>query len=850
MVLRLLREAGGASTIAALKVAANARGITRFDEHLGELMASALVLYTEAARVRHELWNRRSNSYSGWIQDPEYRIEIVEAASALADDSIELPPSAEAVELYAAEPYGIEERSPAALLHAVWSVVRWASERDLTLTKTTGALRKADVKALDNQLKEAVELRDFAFVLALGSGLLEVRRERVVAHRNASQLFEMPPREQIARLLKTWLALENWSEFFRIPEIETENHIVPRAQADPEIWGAPRSDVPTAQSLVEARAYLLGILQGADAKSLGQWQSLASLLRLVRARNPEFLIPLVTQRPRYGSRARDGQYQGFWPRGESRWDAAFGRETDWDLVEGRYLHQVLAEPLSWLGLVAIARDQSGAVAAFRLSPLGAHLLGLSDEAPVSEAPAGADKPLIVQPNFEIIAYTDAQHLRTLYQLERFATRERAERVAHYKLDRESVYRGFQDGLSAAEMREFLELHSRSGVPQNIAYSLDDWQMLWERVTVRPAASVIEAGSAAEMDAFLAALPDSAATRLAPKWAAIEARYLEAARVIMAATPNARAFDYSIAIEQAFETTADLEILVPQANFDLWLGSKLEQFADAQPDETQPDDKWRAENEKVRFRITRESVERAAKLGVTADETLAFLAQTGTPPLPANVALTVRGWGGAVEPLGLGALQVLSAAPGVIAQMASIGELRPLLWLGAGESVALVKTADVPKLRAALQARGIALDGTPATHLSAPRPLATPKTPPRQRPASRGVEVASGIGAKVKPVVVAAHPDEGDLPLQSGLEPSAIKKLLKNAISTSRCVVIQYQSKALHALRKIAPLEVYSEGGNTYLSAWDYWRDDGRIFRVDRVTRIAVLDEEFDAGQFE
>ncbi len=837
VLLRLLRDLGAYSTIAALKIAAGAVGLARFDEHLDALMTSALVLYAEPTRVRHELWNARP-AYSSWNKNAEFKIEIVETARELADDSIPLPPPAHALQAYAQEPYSIEEQSPASLLHVLWSVTRWASEREITLTKTTNTLRKADLKALDGLLKEQGNLKGFAIALALGTGLLLQQRERITADAESSEFFARAPRAQIERLFQSWLRLENWSEFFHIAEIETDNQIIPRSGPGSYEWDYSSSDVPTAQSLVGARAYLIGILKRAGGQSLGQWQSLASLQTLVKAENPEFLIPPRRARYSYGRRGED-EYEGFWPRGQNRWNSGFARGADWNQVEGRFLRQMLAEPGCWLGLVAIARDKNGEVVAFRLSPLGAHLLGLSDQIPDLEAQTQGEKPLIVQPNFEIIAYTDAGHLRALYQLERFATRERAERVAHYKLSRDSVYRGLQDGLSAAEMREFLEQHSRSGVPQNIAYSLDDWEKLWQSITLAPAASVIEAGTETEMDAFLGTLPAGAATRLAPNWATIEARYLEAARDHLA-TKSARAFDYGLAIERAFTTDENLKIAVPRANLDLWLQSKLEQFAEPLPDE----------RSKARFQITPDSMARALKLGLKADDVTEFLAQTGTPPIPANVTLTVQGWGGAVKPVALGAMQVLVAAPAVIAQIAAIEALRPLLWLGAGEGAALIQKDDVPRLRAELKKRGIALDGEAQTHLSAPRAATPQAAPSRLCPPSRAVAVGNGKARNAKTAKVAAHPDEGDVDLQSGLDSEETEKLIEGAIEKSRCVVIEYQSKVRRALRKINPLQLFEDGDNVYLGAWDHWRQASRVFRVDRILGIAVLDEKFDPGKFE
>ena len=832
MLLRVLREQGGSSTINALKVAANTQGLSHFDQNLHELMRRALVLFTTPGNVRHELWRAADGRRSNWNLNADYAIAGVELALELAGNSIELPRATHILQAYDAEPFAIEEQSPATLLRAVWSIVRWASERKITLTKTTNALRKADLKVLEALLQESIYLKGFAMALAFEAGLLEQQREKIEVAPDAPEFFARAPREQIEKLCHAWIRLQNWSEFFRIAEIETENHIVPRANASS--WSYEQSDVPNDEALPAARAYLIGLLKRAGRATPGQWQSLASLRSLVETENPEFLISRQNQRGYYGGSSGTDFYRGFWPTGGNRWRSLFHRGEDWDKVEGRFLRQMLCEPLRWLGLVAIARDAANEVVAFRLSPSGAHLLGLADEAPAIEN-SESEKPLIILPNFEIMAYTEAAHLPVLYQLERFATRERAERVAHYKLDRDSVYRGLQDGLSAREMREFLERHSRSGLPQNIAYSLDDWQKLWERVAVRASASIVEAESEAELDAFLATLPTDGATKLAPCWAVIEPRYVEVARNILESR-GARGFDYSIETEQAFTTSESLEIAVPTANLDLWLRAKLEQFADEAP----------AVKGKARYQITRASVERAAKNGVKAEAILEFLRETGTPPLAANVTLSVRGWGGAVKPVALGSMQILVAAPAVIEQLASIEELKPLLWLGL-EGAILVNAADVPKLKTQLKQRGISFDGQAETHLKAPQPLPFEATPRRLKPAQRSIEV--GMKRVTKRTLVAAHPDESEVDLQVGLSESEVEDLLETAMEKSLCVVIEYQSKVRLALRKINPLRFIEDGGHSYIGAWDHWRKGDRIFRLDRITRIALLDERFDPERF-
>jgi hypothetical protein len=746
VMLRLLREAGGASTLLGLKTAANRAGISNFDEHLHDLMRQSLVLFSTIGNVRHELWRNPNSVSYGWRASLDYKLVGVQAAMALAGDEVELPPPAHSLRAFEGEPHSVHEESPAALLHAVFTVARWAGERDIVLAKTTGAPKKTDLRALQAQLKGKPEWSDFVLALALGAGLLRQARGKIEAAPDAPAFFTLPPREQVARLYEAWLSLRTWSEFFRIPQIETDSQTIPSAAQS--TYGY--SDVPTAQALPPARAFVMGVLRRSGSATVGQWQSLASLLQVAEAEEPEFLIPRGRNRYHYGG-AREDSYYGIWERGGSRWSSKLSRDEDWAKVEGGFIRQMLCEPLLWLGLVATAQDGKGEVVAFRLTPLGAQVLGLASALEEAREGEAGERPLIVQPNFEIIAYTEARHLTILYELERFADRVSAERVAHYALSRESVYRGLKDGLSAPEMRQFLERHSRSGLPQNIAYSLGDWQEQFERVTLRRSASVIEADSADELDALLGTLPAEAATRLAPCWAVIEPKYLQDARSALAARKDARALDYALPVAQAFHVTEDLQVVVPVENLDLWLRSRLEQFADALPSSDGESDGA------TRFQISRSSLARAAEMRLKHDEVLAFLEEVGTPPLPADVSLTVRGWGDALAPAFLGAASVLVAEAGLVEQLAAVESLRSLLWLRADDRVALVRDEDVPRLRAELEKRGLLADATPSAHLRPPRRPKAEATPPRSRPAHRAVSITSGVGQKIRPAVVSRAP---------------------------------------------------------------------------------------------
>lgn len=844
LLLRLLREAGGRNTVRALKTAASRAGVTGFDEHLHELMRQAMVLYATRGSVRHELWRGPNSISYGWEPSLEYNIVGVPAALALAGDEIELPPPAHALRAFEGEPCSVQEQSPSGLLHAIFTVVRWVGEREIVLAKTTGAVKKLDARALQTQLKDRAEWSEFGLALAVRAGLLRQARGKIEVSPDAAAFFALPPREQVAQLYEAWMGLSTWSEFFRIEEIQTQDQNIPTEATAAYSF----SDVPTAEGLPPARAFVMGVLKRSGSATMGQWQSLASLLEVVKVEEPEFLIS-HSRRRYYSSASRGGSYGGFWKRGLNFWEGRLSQTEDWNQVEGRFIRQMLCEPLLWLGLVATAQDEKGQLAAFRLTPLGAHLLGLAPAPPEAQGEQAQERPLIVQPNFEIIAYTEASHLRALYELERFAERVSAERVAHYKLSRASVHRGLQEGLSAQFMREFLESHSRSGVPQNIAYSLDDWQAQFERLTLHRSANVLEADSPSEMDALLSALPPAAVTRLAPLWAVIDPKYLEAAQNALAALPDARALDYALRVEQAFLVTEDLQIVVPQANLDLWLRSRLEQFADALPS-TEPNREPKGELKGgARFEITRSSLARAGEVGLGHDEVMIFLEEFGTLPLPADVALTLRGWGGALAPVALGTMSVLVAEAGLLAQMAAVEALRPLLWLQADDRVALVRDQDVPKLRAELEQRGLLTNARPGTHLRELRRPKAPATRSRLLASNRAVSLERATLRKPEPAQVSARPEEDEVQLEAASDMERVQELLEGAIERSRSVVIEYQSKSLQSRRKVSPLEVIFDMGHDYLHAWDHWRGAHRVFRLDRILALAVLDEKFNANQF-
>jgi hypothetical protein len=169
-------------------------------------------------------------------------------------------------------------------------------------------------------------------------------------------------------------------------------------------------------------------------------------------------------------------------------------------------------------------------AAVRMTDLGRRLVGgerlaLPEAEPAKEPRVGdSTRPLVVNPDFEVILFPEGDVNEVAHRLDRFAGRTKSDEVQHYRITRDAVERAVVKGMHADEILEFLELYSRVGVPQNVAYSIREWAsrvaFLRQREVV-----LVTASSSAALDHALS-LDDVQrilVERLSPTAAALRAR---------------------------------------------------------------------------------------------------------------------------------------------------------------------------------------------------------------------------------------------------------------------------------------------------------------------------------------
>jgi hypothetical protein len=220
------------------------------------------------------------------------------------------------------------------------------------------------------------------------------------------------------------------------------------------------------------------------------WHELPTFIARTKLYVPYLLFPR-----QYGSRV-DRYSVGSNPYG---WDFRLRRgwlthREGWHLVEGGFIRAIVSGPLHWLGLTEV--NDQGHPDAFRLAS-GFALITSDLPVNVEEPPGGR---LIVQPNFELVALAPVSEA-LLVNLDRFAERVRLEHIAQYRLTRTSVTRAIQVGLHASAIQEILERAAGGEIPQNVRYSLTEWERQARRIELWRGVTLLEVDDVALLDAL-------------------------------------------------------------------------------------------------------------------------------------------------------------------------------------------------------------------------------------------------------------------------------------------------------------------------------------------------------------
>ncbi|KAA3607810.1 MAG: hypothetical protein DWQ01_12035 [Planctomycetota bacterium] len=122
-----------------------------------------------------------------------------------------------------------------------------------------------------------------------------------------------------------------------------------------------------------------------------------------------------------------------------------------------------------LGVIDLGYDASGRACAFRLTSMGAELLGVI---PGRELEGAGH--IVVNPDFEVVLFPEEHSHTLVYQLDRFCQRELTDSLYHYRITPGSLHRALSEGMDLNGIVDLLGRLSRTPLPQNVLFSLESW----------------------------------------------------------------------------------------------------------------------------------------------------------------------------------------------------------------------------------------------------------------------------------------------------------------------------------------------------------------------------------------
>lgn len=394
----------------------------------------------------------------------------------------------------------------------------WSASRETTVQITNaGLVRVTDLRRLASQLMVAetiktgskeTDYRRLLFMRFLASALDIIKVRPYAGYVEATvapSFFSLGPTTRVQRSFEQWRDGLWWNELWATHTGSTISSTDVLARQTPAPVAAARRAVLDALALLVKQTEKK---QGANTA----WVTLDELADYLLMHNDEFLVDRLTAETlasSYGytpysslvfSPYDHNQLGWMWTTYQNNEDAG------WKGVECAFMRSVLTEGLYWLGLVDLGytrpvSPQGGTppdgVAAVRLTEMGRWLLL---GAPPPDIPEERGR-VVVQPNFRIFAF-DPISDAVLAQLDSFASRQNAERAIEYEMSRDSVYEAQLEGRTTAQIAAWLEEVTGSALPQNVARSLAEWQVDFERVTVHRLVGWVEAATPALIEVLL------------------------------------------------------------------------------------------------------------------------------------------------------------------------------------------------------------------------------------------------------------------------------------------------------------------------------------------------------------
>ncbi len=245
------------------------------------------------------------------------------------------------------------------------------------------------------------------------------------------------------KMLHAWTTIESWPEG--------------RERVDLSLWGA---------SWPAFRTTLLNALGELEE---GRWYDEQRFIQRLLQREPDLL-----------RQAHVGAV------GQSRLAISLDVPAEIDDRRARILTLIIGTTLEtagvWLGLIERSRHPATGTSALRLTSVGRWLTARDRSEP--SLPSLGDAPLAVGANFQVLLYRPTP--RRVWNLSSFAELQTLDRVSTYALTAEALIRSLASGIDLDQVVGYLEKQNGGPLPQNVSYTLAEWDRGYRRVWLRRA----------------------------------------------------------------------------------------------------------------------------------------------------------------------------------------------------------------------------------------------------------------------------------------------------------------------------------------------------------------------------
>ena len=387
-----------------------------------------------------------------------------------------------------AAPHTVDRRSPAEVALDLSRVFAYLSGRGSVMVRKNGAPAVPTLRAM----KKAVPVEDGSdYLLPELHGLHCELLRYMGAVRVASNQLIADPKVAAGQFAKTGF---RQVALWRAAGCRQETGSMLRGVSEPRDFDDTEKTIRSGRQVV---AWTLGCL----ARAGEHWYELNEFISALHAVQHHRNSGILCVR------------RGWAPKliGAEDYEKKTGLERQrawWFATTGAWYANVVMVTLVALGLVErarLGRDESAAHA-FRLTEIGRAIFGAPEVEPPSE-PAER-RCLLIQPNFDIVAYLDQADARAAAVLGRVAEGGTASSgaIQTLRLTKTSVYQAEESGLGHAEIVDFLNQHSQRELPTNVLRSLSDWSGKRESLALRSGVTLLGFASTAARDAYLNCYP--------------------------------------------------------------------------------------------------------------------------------------------------------------------------------------------------------------------------------------------------------------------------------------------------------------------------------------------------------